>query len=472
MNEIIMVPLSMLNHHPDNPRSDLGDVTELADSIRSQGILQNLTVIPAKRPLTDREKAAFTEDGEEPPKSIPDGMKYWVVIGNRRLEAAKLAGVQEVPCRVTDMDDKEAMSTMIAENMQRQDLTVYDQAMGFQTMMDLGCTREEISQKTGVSDTTVRRRLKMAELDKDALREACEKKDTERQITLRDFEKLSQIESVKQRNALLKNIGSNSFEWDIKKALRDQTVNARMPAVKKLLRESHINKLPNDGDRYSMEYESMYSDEVDISQWKEGEKLIPQDTTDLFYFINDNRLCFYRKRKKAPPVKKTEEEKTEEKRRADAWARIEADEAAARQLRREYAEGIAVNAKNALKHLYYMMKCMGVSHYQDNNFGDRLQEALGLGAGYMDSRGPKVAEALGKTPLDQWGKIIGIFLDGEQYGKPPMYTDGYRNSMPMHKENPLLDVYYEWLTEFGYKMSDVEKQLQDGTHPSFAGGRQ
>ena len=95
MNEIIMVPLSMLNHHPDNPRSDLGDVTELADSIRSQGILQNLTVIPAKRPLTDREKAAFTEDGEEPPKSIPDGMKYWVVIGNRRLEAAKLAGADE-----------------------------------------------------------------------------------------------------------------------------------------------------------------------------------------------------------------------------------------------------------------------------------------------------------------------------------------------------------------------------------------
>ena len=472
MNEIIMVPLSMLNHHPDNPRSDLGDVTELADSIRSQGILQNLTVIPAKRPLTDKEKAAFTEDGEEPPKSIPDGMKYWVVIGNRRLEAAKLAGIQEVPCSVTDMDDKEAMTTMIAENMQRQDLTVYDQAIGFQTMMDLGCTREEISQKTGVSDTTVRRRLKMAELDRDALREACEKKDTERQITLRDFEKLSQIESLKQRNALLKNIGTSGFEWEIKKALREQLVNAKMPAVKKLLRESHINKLPNDGDRYSGKYEHSYREDVDIADWEEGKPLVPEKQTDLFYCIWNDRIEFYRKAKRAEPVKKTEKEKAEEKLRADAWAQVEADEAAARQLRREYAEGLTVNAKNVLGHLHYLMVGMAISQYHGNNFSDRLQEALGIGAGYQPDRGVKVAAALEKLKPDGWGKIISILFDGDQYGKPPMYTDGYHNAMPFHKENPLLDAYYAWLKYNGYKMSDVEKQLQDGTHPSFAGGRQ
>jgi len=472
MNEIVMVPLNMLEHHPDNPRSDLGDVTELAASIKSQGVLQNLTIIPAKRPLTNKEKAAFEEIGAEPPKSLPDGVKYWVVIGNRRLEAARMAGLSEVPCRVTDMDDKEAMTTMIAENMQRQDLTVYDQAVGFQTMMDLGCSREEISQKTGVSDATVRRRLKMAELDRDALRAACEKKDTERQITLRDFERLSQVESVKQRNALLKDIGTNGFDWEIKKAMREQLVNARMPAVKKLLRESHINKLPNDGDRYSGKYDHSYRDDVDIAEWEEGKLLIPKDKTDLFYCIWNDHVEFYRKKKKPEPVKKTAEEKAEDKRRADAWAQIAADEAAARQLRREYAEGLAVNAKNALEHLHFMMKCMAMTYYHNSQFGDRLQEALGLEKGYMDSRGVKVSSAMDRVKPEEWPKIMCCFFDGDQYGNPPTYADGYRNAMPRHKENPLLNCYYEWLKYYGYKMSDVEKQLQDGTHPSFARDKQ
>ena len=148
MNNIHMIPVRRLIHHPENPRKDLGDLTELAESIRKNGIMQNLTVVPDML------------DG-----TIDTG-RYRVVIGNRRMEAAKLAGLEELPCVVSDMDHRTQIATMLEENMQRADLTVYEQAQGFQMMMDLGFKPEEISEKTGFSETTVGRRLKMAQLDR------------------------------------------------------------------------------------------------------------------------------------------------------------------------------------------------------------------------------------------------------------------------------------------------------------------
>ncbi len=69
---IVEIPIGLLVHHPDNPRKDLGDLSELTESIKARGVLQNLTVVPAK------------EQGGV-------GV-YHVVIGNRRLEASKAAG--------------------------------------------------------------------------------------------------------------------------------------------------------------------------------------------------------------------------------------------------------------------------------------------------------------------------------------------------------------------------------------------
>ena len=114
------LPIELLQPHPDNPRKDVGDVTELADSIKVNGIFQNLTV-------------------------IKDGEGYTVIIGHRRLAAAKQAGLKKVPCNVAEMTEQEQISTMLLENMQRNDLTVYEQAQGFQMMIDLGETKESIS---------------------------------------------------------------------------------------------------------------------------------------------------------------------------------------------------------------------------------------------------------------------------------------------------------------------------------------
>lgn len=120
MAEIKYIPVSKLWRHPDNPRKDLGDVTELAESIKVNGVLQNLTVVPLIGEITKKW----------------DGESYRVIIGHRRLAAAKLAGLEELPCVVVEMSEREQLSTMLTENMQRSDLTVYEQAQGFQMSYD------------------------------------------------------------------------------------------------------------------------------------------------------------------------------------------------------------------------------------------------------------------------------------------------------------------------------------------------
>lgn len=119
------IDINKIYPHKDNPRKDLGDLTELSESIKQSGIFQNLTLVPR------------------------DGDTYTVIIGHRRLAASKIAGLKEVPCAIVEMTEKEQLATMLLENMQRNDLTLCEQAQGFQMMMDLGETIESISEKNG-----------------------------------------------------------------------------------------------------------------------------------------------------------------------------------------------------------------------------------------------------------------------------------------------------------------------------------
>lgn len=164
--QVIDIPIGQLQPHPDNPRKDLGDLTELADSIKANGILQNLTVVPV---------SLYSKKNDS----------YLIVIGHRRYAAARLAGLTTVPCVVRVMDKQTQVRTMLMENIQRADLTAYEQAQGFQMMLDLGDSVEEIAQKSGFSQSTVRRRVKLLELD-----QAKFKKAEARGATLSDYAQL------------------------------------------------------------------------------------------------------------------------------------------------------------------------------------------------------------------------------------------------------------------------------------------
>lgn len=171
--------IDALMHHPDNPRKCIGDIEELTDSIRKNGVMQNLTVVPAEDELG----------------------KFWVLIGNRRFEAAKKAGLDELPCRVAEGLSKiEQIGIMLEENMQRSDLTIIEQAQGFQLMLDMGETVAGIAQRTGFSESTIRRRVKLSELDSEALEKAAQNF----QLTISDMAELEKVENVEKRNDLLK----------------------------------------------------------------------------------------------------------------------------------------------------------------------------------------------------------------------------------------------------------------------------
>ena len=241
--EIVNIPVKLLHHHHDNPRKDLSDLSELTASIKAKGVLQNLTVVPFWFELTGV--------GCDYPEQQAE-MGYLVVIGNRRLEAAKAAGLETLPCIIASMTHAEQVQTMLLENMQRADLTVYEQAQGFQMMMDFGDTIESISEKTGFSSTTVRRRLKMAELDKETLK----KVSSERQLSLMDFDRLYEIDDMKTRNAVLAEMGTNNFENKLSQALRAQKEKKREQLWRTELEKYNAVEIPVK-DKWDSKYERL-----------------------------------------------------------------------------------------------------------------------------------------------------------------------------------------------------------------------
>ena len=111
MNNIINLPINELYPHPDNPRKDIGDITELTASIKSSGVMQNLTVVKghymsleeyaamAKAEGVTKESARLMYNKDD--AYTPTG--YTVIIGHRRCAAARAAGLTELPCAVVEM---------------------------------------------------------------------------------------------------------------------------------------------------------------------------------------------------------------------------------------------------------------------------------------------------------------------------------------------------------------------------------
>lgn len=233
-NVIVSISTQDIYQHPDNPRKDLGDLSELSGSIAKKGIMQNLTVIPGHWD----EDRTWHEDG------------YTLIIGHRRFAAAKMAGLQELPCIIAEnMDKKDQVSTMLEENMQRADLTIWEQANGFQMMLDLGESEEQIAEKSGFSRTTVRHRLNIAKLDQKILKEK-EASDSF-QLTLKDLYELEKVEDIATRNKILAEASSSrDIVWKSQNAVTEAAKKKREAVIVKLLEEAKIEKAP---EKYSQE---------------------------------------------------------------------------------------------------------------------------------------------------------------------------------------------------------------------------
>lgn len=243
------IDINLIDQHPENPRKDLGDLTELANSIKESGIHQNLTVV---------KKGKHFE-------------RYTCIIGHRRLAAAKLAGLTEVPCHIADMDYKTQLSTMLVENMQRAELTYIEQADGFQMMMNLGETVESIAEMSGFSKDTVKHRLEIAKLDKDKLKAS--------DLTLEDLVYLERVTDVEVRNRLLNQCSHANLKYNVDSEIKKAERLAKKAQWKEYLEGLGMKEIPPERQRYrdfntekSFNYEA-----VNLEEFKLDESLNPED---------------------------------------------------------------------------------------------------------------------------------------------------------------------------------------------------
>ena len=139
----MMLRLSSIEPNKDQPRKQFDEdaLMELADSIRQHGVIQPLLVRP-----------------------LDNGM-YQLVAGERRWRASRMAGLMEVPVVIRDLSDHEAMEIALIENLQRKDLNVIEEALGYQQLMDkYDMTQEKVAERVGKSRPAVANALRLLNL--------------------------------------------------------------------------------------------------------------------------------------------------------------------------------------------------------------------------------------------------------------------------------------------------------------------
>ena len=292
---ITNINAKLIHQHPDNPRKDLGDLSELSESIKKKGIMQNLTVIPG---YWDENRAHHDEG-------------YTLIIGHRRFAAGKMAGVTMYPCRIVeDMSYKDQVGTMLEENMQRIDLTPLEQAEGFQMMLDLGDTEEQIAEKTGFSRTTVRRRLEIAKLDRDLVKEKTDE-DGVYQLNLKDLAQLSRIEDVETRNRILKDAtDSRQIQWKVEAEIKNREKEKNKKIIIELLEAAGIKKATKEIER--KRYTEEVKDKKSIPLDKEPPKRINIRGKELYYLDGWNGIDVV---EKLPKQKQVETEYDRQKKK-------------------------------------------------------------------------------------------------------------------------------------------------------------
>ena len=136
---VVFVPARAIRPNPAQPRKVFRQdaLEELAESIRQHGILQPLSVRRV-------------------------GISYELIAGERRLRAAQLAGLTEIPCIVMTMDEQESGMVAMVENLQRQDLDFIEEAMGISRLMDLcNMSQEQAARHLGKSQSAIANKLRI-----------------------------------------------------------------------------------------------------------------------------------------------------------------------------------------------------------------------------------------------------------------------------------------------------------------------
>lgn len=145
-----MIPVDQIRPNPDQPRKALGDLRELTESIREKGVLEPLLV-----------------------RFVPREDCYYIISGERRYHASRAAGLREVPCIEKMADDAETLELALIENIQRKDLTPFEEADGLHRLAtQFEYTHEDVAKKIGRARSSVTETLSLRNIP-DSLRRKC-----------------------------------------------------------------------------------------------------------------------------------------------------------------------------------------------------------------------------------------------------------------------------------------------------------
>ena len=154
-----MVPIDLLNPNPGQPRQVMGDLSELMASIAEKGVIE---------PLVVRQR----------------GNRYQIIAGERRYHASVQVGLRELPVVVREADDAEVMELALIENLQRKDLTAFEEAEALQQLAQkCRYTHEDMARRLGKSRTAITEALSLNNMP-DEVRNLCRLADISSKSTL------------------------------------------------------------------------------------------------------------------------------------------------------------------------------------------------------------------------------------------------------------------------------------------------
>jgi ParB family chromosome partitioning protein len=199
-----MVRITAIISNQDQPRSSLGDLDDLQSSINTHGVLEPLLV-----------------------RALENG-RYELVSGERRFHAAMSVGLAEVPCIELRVTDQQALEIALIENLQRKDLTAFEEADGYRTLIKkYDYTHEQVSQAVGRSRVTITETLRLLQIP-ESIRDLCRHADITAKGVLLEIAKASNLDTMAR---LIREIVENRLD---RAAIRQ--------------RRAQLDHAPSDGD--------------------------------------------------------------------------------------------------------------------------------------------------------------------------------------------------------------------------------
>lgn len=215
-DEVEMIDIDKILSNPYQPRDtfDSNSISDLAESIKSFGIIQPLTI-------------------------RPHGEKYELIAGERRLKAAEFIGLNKVPVLIRDFDNQETAEIALVENLQRKDLDFLEEAYAYEQLIaEFKLTQKELAQKIGKSQSTVANKLRILNLPSEIQKKLKKSELSERHARL--LLKLTSLEkqlevidkiiknnlTVRETNSLIKKLleKNKSKEQSVKTVFKDLRV--------------------------------------------------------------------------------------------------------------------------------------------------------------------------------------------------------------------------------------------------------